>query len=439
MSVDFNKDFSLTTKPYSMAVTPVREPVNKDKSETNDNSSYSKLHTARDITIGAVGASLVLVTLGVMARKGVFGKNLQKYLGGLEKDALKGKTHDMKQKSENVSFEENMSGKKSESISPEEKVLGKKSESAQLGEGVQKTNISTEESESLSKNTDISEKQSAAESSQNTSLNSASETSKEPQSTKKPVEQKPTQSYTTTLAQTLKEYKEDDIDIYGIAVGKTFNTRGKTIPSKDMLSKVRNNELTTLYDDKNGITEIILPIGSDFWAVKINGIVSKERAKDIFRTINANGISDPRQFHSIITDVLNGKLNTKYSLKNIGMFYDFHDNGAWKFDGGGGKWCTDGRMMLRENNPQWKGFSIAYYAPPGHRTTTEIGVALPSTGNERSLSNHYSIFLDGVIPSGTVGRLIRHLETDIIKNPKDPKYEELSKIQDAVIKFLNQN
>ena len=380
MSVDFKTDFSLKNiipQPANKQTTPEKE------SQPEDKTSSVKSNTAKDFALGAITASTALVTLGVLARKGKFGKSLQKYLGGAEKEV---KNIKPKSPTQTPPTKQNP-----ETVKPASQTA--KPENNQL---------KTEEP-------------------------------------KAPKTEEPVQTYTTKLAETIKEYKYEDIDIFGISAGKRFHTAGKTMPQKEMLNKVKNKELTVLYDDKQEITEIILPIGQEFWGVKINGIVSQAKAKDIFRTINANGISDPKQFPAIIKDVLNGKLDTKYSLKNIGMYYDFHDGGAWKFEGGGGKWCADGRIMLRKQNPQWKGYSIAYYAPNGNRSTTEIGVALPSVGMERALSNHYSIFLDGLIPVGTVNRLIKHLETNIIKNPKDVQYEELAKIQEETLKFLNVN
>ena len=165
-----------------------------------------------------------------------------------------------------------------------------------------------------------------------------------------------------------------------------------------------------------------------------------ERVKDIFRTLNANGIADPDKFTPVITGVLNGKYNTQYSIKNIGIYFDFHDRGAYQFRGGGEKWCTDGRILLRKmlRGKKWEGYAISYNTPKDGRSTTEIAVALPWNSGERPLSNHYAIFLDGLIPPGTCHRLVKYLET-VVQNPKDIQYEELAKIQEETLKFLNVN
>jgi hypothetical protein len=386
MNVDFRTAiFAQNNNPITM--TSAKASSQKAKDESCEHIVRNNFHTG--IAIGALTATTVLITLGVLARKGKFGKSLQSYLGGAKQEAKNPQT--ITQKTAEVNS--NLAGE------------------------------SHFASTANNKPSDV--------------LSTPKPDVKQPELVDKIEPQR--QTYSTKLPETIKEYTSKDLDIYGFACGKTFSTKGKTVPSKEMLNRVQNKELTVLYDETNTSTEIILPVANEFFAVKINGIVSKEKAKDIFRTINVNGISDPQQFPQIITAVLNGKLNTKYSAKNIGMYYDFHDKGAWKFDGGGGKGATDGRIMLRRQNPQWKGYSIAYYAPKISRTTTEIGVALPSSGMERALSNHYSIFLDGLIPVGTVNRLIKHLETNVIKNPKDVQYEELAKIQAETIRFLNQN
>ena len=329
------------------------------------------------------------------------GKNIQKYLGGLKEECTKNlsKNHDVNPNPKNIP--------ETKSKDLEQPVNGNNAQPAKT-EQVKEPTVNNNET--------------------------VAQTGEQPVKVEQPI-----QTYTTKLADTVKTYTPEDLDIYGFMYGKPVFVSGKTQPVLDLLKKVRNRELTVLYDETNKTTEIILPFGRDFFGVKINGIVSQDRAKDIFRTINANGILDPKKFPQIITDVLNGKLNTKYSLKNIGISYDFHDKGHSEFRGGGGIYAPDGRILLRDYIKKWEGYIIGYYAPTNRMTKTEIAVALPSFGRERACSNNYDIVVNGLIPSGTVNRLMQHLEKDIIKNPKDPKYEELAKIQEATLKFLNEN
>ena len=247
--------------------------------------------------------------------------------------------------------------------------------------------------------------------------------------------------YSTKLPATVKEYHSEDINVYGILGGKPFGN-GEIKSSQEVFEKVLNKDLTVIYYDKQEVTEILLPAGTDMIGVKINGIISQEQAKNIIRTINANSISKPEEINKIATDVLNGKLNTQYTIKNIGISYDFHDTGDWVYHGGGGKAANDARTLLRDvlKNRKWEGTVISRSISPNNgKTTTQIAVALPTNGGERPLSNNYSIYLDGLIPLGTCEKLIRYLENTVIANPKDVKYEELAKIQSETLRFLNIN
>lgn len=398
MGIQFNTSFSLknsNTINKQAQTTPENFPEKKSAVENNNN------HTLRNISLGAVGAATVLISLGVLARNGKLGQRAQKLICGTKTEVKTPTPH-------------------SEPHTTQSPTLSKAPEA----EPIKTPQIETPTTQSVPP----------------PKAPATTETVKQPQSKMEPKPPASVETYSTKLAETVKEYTANDIDLCGQLGKSNFWTNANRKASADILNKVQNQELTTLYNEAEQTTNIIVPLGKDFYSLKINGIVSEDKAKAIVRTINANGLSDVNQFSKIVLNVLNGKMNTPYSIKNIGMHYDFHDKGAWEYRGGGGKWSTDGRMLLRNAlKNKWEGYAISYSNPQNSRTTTQIAVALPSVGMERAQSNHYAIFLDGLIPPGTCKKLVDFLQTKVVKNPKDVQYEELAKIQQAAIDFLNKN
>lgn len=376
-------NFSLTNNK-SITTSLPQKPVTLQQEKTvvqNQN------HTIRDMSIGAVGAATVLISLGVLARNGKLGQRLQRIISGVKKET--------------------------------QKVAG-------YTELPNKPNINPADTHITQTNSQVKPK------------TTPQAVPAKPKKTPNPPAS--VETYTTKLPETIKEYTLKDIDICGNLGKNNFYTTAERKATSNILQKVQNRELTTIYNETEKSTNIIVPLGKNFYSIKINGIVSEEKAKTIVRTINANGLSDPNKFPTVIRDVLNGKSHTPYSIKNIGMYYDFHDSGAELFEGGGGKWATDGRILLRDVlKEKWEGHAISYSTPPGKRTTTQIAVALPANEGERWGSNHYAIFLDGLIPPGTCKKLVDFLQTKVVRNPKDVQFEELAKIQQATIDFLNRN
>ena len=382
MSFDLKTKFSIN----SPKVITSGQQDTTEKISTPEPSLQYKNHTVRDISIGAVGAATVLISLGVLARKGKLGQKAQRFISGANPE---GKPS---------TFHPELSSPKA----PEPSIVN-----PQANPKTMQQTVNTKPSK--------------------------------PQAKSQPKPSASVETYSTKLPETIKKYTANDIDICGQLGKLNFRTSTNRKANPDILQKVQGRDITTIYNEAEKSTNIIVPLGNDFYSIKINGIVAVEKARSIIRTINANGISDVNQFPEIVLNVLNGKMNTPYSIKNIGMYYDFHDQGAYEYKGGGGKWATDGRILLRDALQKWEGYAISYNKPQKSRTTTQIAVALPTNPGERACSNHYAIFLDGLIPPGLCARLIKHLETNVIKNPKDVLKSELPKIQAETIAFLNRN
>ncbi|MBR1425576.1 hypothetical protein IJ579_08440 [bacterium] len=332
----------------------------------------------RNWTIGLSAAS-VLIGLGVLARKGKLGKTLQEFSGGKSVQKI----------------------------------------DRTIDEIAQEISTATEHSTPR----------------ENTIFESCSAT---PPKMESPKVAEVLEKYSTELPETVKTYTGADIDV-SILDGDYKNWfKGRVEPSLELLNKIKNRDLTILYNDAEETTQILLPFrNKSYYSFKIKGIVSQDRVKLCLRSINAKGLIDIVQMYKEIEGILNGTVTpAKYSIKNVAMYYDFHDQGAWRYNPGETKYCTDGRMLLRDVlGNKWEGTAIDYFG--SKRSTTQVARALPTNYGERCQSNHWTIFLDGIIPPKTCGRLVEYLEKNVIRNPKDVTKEELPQILQATIDFMN--
>lgn len=220
----------------------------------------------------------------------------------------------------------------------------------------------------------------------------------------------------------------------------------KIIP--DLQAQIKKGDVTVLHDQINNTTTIAIPYGEssqNYYAVQLDEIYSETKAKEFVKYLNINGsykLSE-KEIKAHAINFFNNNKTAQYTKDNIGIRYNFN-NGESSSPGGMFDKMKESAGIYDTRN-YYKGYfswdkncGMKIVEAQDIKTNKALtGIIVPLHGNPGRGQNCYSIWLHGMYSKAQAENLINHLNKTVIQDAGNVKREELIKIQNETLNYLN--
>ena len=254
--------------------------------------------------------------------------------------------------------------------------------------------------------------------------------------TAKPT-QKAEQATTKVIEQAKLQFTRKNVNISMTKSAESdllnFSTNTKKV--QDYRSYCSDGVVHSFYERINDVTAIHIPYGEKTITIQVDGKLTKNEVNNLIRYINLQGFPDERYFLDGTVNYLNNKPIARYTEKNIGLEYDFHDGGSDIYFPAQ-KWACDTRLFHKQINTKIPSVKCVYTNDDKGKLTTIVSRFIPNS-QSRFGADWYSLFIDGIITEKQASELVEHIETSILKKNIVPEKSDLSNILQATIEFLN--
>lgn len=107
------------------------------------------------------------------------------------------------------------------------------------------------------------------------------------------------------------------------------------------------------------MTAIHIPYGRKTITIQVDGKITKDEGNNLIKYINLQGFPDARYFLDGAVNYLNKKTIAQYSEKNIGLEYNFLENGSDIYFPAQ-KWTCDTRLFYKQVNTKTPSTKCVY-------------------------------------------------------------------------------